>query len=122
MKRKFNPKDIKIGLKLPTILAPLSSIFIRMAFLVDYTYTPLFKIFEVIGRSRRLQNVNFLPETNSIRLKEVLIELEDGGKLATDIYMPTELYKKRGRGPTILVRLPYWKDSLNKCMEILLNQ
>ncbi|TES96708.1 MAG: CocE/NonD family hydrolase, partial [Promethearchaeota archaeon] len=113
MKRKFNPKDIKIGLKLPTILAPLSSIFIRMAFLVDYIYTPLFKIFEVIGRSKRLQNVNFLPETNSIRLKEVLLELEDGGKLATDIYMPTELYKKKGKGPTILVRLPYWKNSLS---------
>jgi len=113
MKRKFNPKDIKIGLKLPTILHPLSSIFIRMAFLVDYTYTPLFKIFEVIGRSKRLQNVNFLPETSSIRLKEVLIELEDGGKLATDIYLPKELYKKKGTGPTILVRLPYWKDRVS---------
>ncbi|MHA1320052.1 MAG: CocE/NonD family hydrolase [Promethearchaeota archaeon] len=113
MKRKFNPKDIKIGLKIPTIIAPLSSIFIRMAFLVDYIYIPLFKIFEVIGRSKRLQNVNFLPETTSIRLKEVLIELEDGAKLATDIYLPKELYKKKGMGPTILVRLPYWKDSLS---------
>jgi len=113
MKRKFNPKEIKIGLKLPTILAPLSSIFIRMAFLVDYIYTPLFKIFEVVGRSKRFQNVNFLPETKSIRLKEVLIELEDGGKLATDIYFPKELYKKKGTGPTILVRLPYWKNSLS---------
>ena len=113
MKSKFNPKDIKIGLKLPRILEPLSSIFIRMAFFVDYTYTPLFKIFEVIGRSRRFKNINFLPETNSIRLKEVLIELEDGGKLATDIYIPKELYKKRGKGSTILVRLPYWKDSLS---------
>ena len=73
MKRNFNPKDVKIGLKLPTILAPLSSLFLRLAFLVDYIYAPLFKIFEVIGRSKRLQNVNFLPETNSIRLKEFLI-------------------------------------------------
>ncbi|HUW89896.1 MAG TPA: CocE/NonD family hydrolase, partial [Candidatus Nanopelagicaceae bacterium] len=113
MKRKFNPKDIKISLKLPTILTPLSSIFIRLAFLVDYVYTPLFKIFEVIGRSKRLQNINFLPETSSIRLKEVLIELEDGGKLATDIYLPKELYKKKETGPTILVRLPYWKDRLS---------
>jgi len=110
MKRKFNPKDIRISLKLPSILIPLSSILIRMVFLVDYIYTPLFKIFEVIGRSKRLQNINFLPETNSIRLKEVLIELEDGGKLATDIYLPKEIYNEKRTGPTILVRLPYWKD------------
>jgi len=113
MQRKFNPKEIKIGLKLPTILNPLSSIFIRMAFLVDYIYTPLFKIFEIIGRSRRLQNINFLPETASRRLKEVLIELEDGAKLATDIYLPKEIYNKRGKEATILVRLPYWKNQLS---------
>ena len=113
MPRNFNPKEIKIGLKLPTILNPLSSIFIRMAFLVDYIYTPLFKIFEIIGRFRRLQNINFLPETASIRLKEVLIELEDGAKLATDIYLPKDIYNKRGKEATILVRLPYWKNLLS---------
>jgi putative CocE/NonD family hydrolase len=113
MPRKFNPKEIKIGLKLPTILTPLSSLLIRMAFFVDYIYTPLFKIFEIIGRSRRLQRINFLPETASRRLKEVLIELEDGGKLATDIYLPKEIYNKRGKEATILVRLPYWKNQLS---------
>ncbi len=113
MQRKFNPKDITIGLKFPTLLTPLSSIFIRMAFFVDYIYTPLFKIFEIIGRSRRFQNINFLPETSSRRLKEVLIHLEDGGKLATDIYMPKDIYNKKSKSPTILVRLPYWKDRLS---------
>ncbi len=113
MQRKFNPKEIKIGLKLPTILTPFSSLLIRMAFFVDYIYTPLFKIFEIIGRSRRLQKINFLPETSSRRLKEVLIELEDGAKLATDIYLPKDIYNKRGKEATILVRLPYWKNRLS---------
>jgi len=113
MQRKFNPKEIKIGLKLPTILTPFSSLLIRMAFFVDYIYTPLFKIFEIIGRSRRLQNINYLPEAVSRRLKEVLIELEDGAKLATDIYLPKDIYNKRGKEATILVRLPYWKNRLS---------
>ncbi|NVM18534.1 MAG: CocE/NonD family hydrolase [Candidatus Lokiarchaeota archaeon] len=113
MQRKFNPNDIKIGLKLPTLLAPLNSIFIRMAFFVDYIYTPLFKIFEIIGRSRRFQRISILPENASTRLKEVLIPLEDGGKLATDIYLPKEIYKNKSKAPTILVRLPYWKNRLS---------
>jgi len=113
MPRKFNPKEIKIGLKLPTILTPFSSLLIRMAFFVDYIYTPLFKIFEIIGRSRRLQRINFLPEMASRRLKEVLIELEDGAKLATDIYLPKDIYNKRGKEATVLVRLPYWKNRLS---------
>ena len=113
MPRKFNPKEIKIGLKLPTILTPFSSLLIRMAFFVDYIYTPLFKIFEIIGRSCRLQRINFLPEMASRRLKEVLIELEDGAKLATDIYLPKDIYNKRGKEATVLVRLPYWKNRLS---------
>ena len=42
MQRKYNPKEIKIGLRLPTILTPLSSLLIRMSFFVDYIYSPLF--------------------------------------------------------------------------------
>jgi len=113
MQQKFNPKEIKIGLELPTILTPLSSIIIRMAFFVDFVFPPLFKIFKIIGRLGKLQNISFLPENDVIRLKQTLITLEDGGKLATDIYLPKEIYKKKGQGPTILIRLPYWKDRLS---------
>ncbi|MHA2289091.1 MAG: CocE/NonD family hydrolase [Promethearchaeota archaeon] len=113
MKRNFDPKEIKIGLILPTLIAPLNSILIRMSVLVDYIYSPLFKTFKLIGRFTRLRKINFMPENDVRRLKEVLIELEDGGKLATDIYLPKEIYNTRGKEATILVRLPYWKNQLS---------
>ena len=113
MQRKYNPKEIKIGLRLPTILTPLSSLLIRMSFFVDYIYSPLFKLFKLIGRLRRFQKINFFPENDVRKLKEVLIELEDGAKLATDIYLPKDIYNRRGKEATILVRLPYWKNLLS---------
>ena len=113
MPRNFDPNQIRIGLKLPTLIAPLNSILIRMSILVDYVYSPLFKTFKLIGRFTRLRRINFLPENDVRKLKEVLIELEDGGKLATDIYLPKEIYKKKGKEATILVRLPYWKNQLS---------
>jgi len=113
MQQKFNPKEIKISLKLSTILATLNSILIRMSFFVDYVYSPLFKTFKLIGRLTRLRKINFLPENDVRRLKEVLIELEDGGKLATDIYLPKDIYNKKCKEATILVRLPYWKNQLS---------
>ncbi len=113
MPRNFDPKEIEIGLRLPTIIAPLNSFFIRMSFFVDYIYSPLLKTFKLIGRFTRLRRMNFMPENDVRRLKEVLIELEDGGKLATDIYLPKEIYNKKGKEATILVRLPYWKNRLS---------
>jgi hypothetical protein len=41
---------------------------------------------------------------------ETFVQLKDGVKLATDIYIPKKIYKKKSKCPTILVRLPYWKD------------
>lgn len=113
MPRNFDPNEIRIGLKLPTLIAPLNSILIRMSSLVDYIYSPLFKTFKLIGRITRLRKINFMPENDVRRLKEVLIELEDGSKLATDIYLPKDIFNKRGKEATILVRLPYWKNQLN---------
>ena len=78
MPRNFDPKEITIGLKLPTLIAPLNSFLIRMSSLVDYVYSPLFKTFKVIGRITRLRKINFMPENDVRRLKEVLIELKDG--------------------------------------------
>ncbi|MFX0074696.1 MAG: CocE/NonD family hydrolase [Candidatus Hermodarchaeota archaeon] len=113
MKRNFDHNDIKIGLRLPKVIAPLNSILIKMSFLVDYIQSPLFKTLKFIGRFTRLRKINFMPENDVRRLKEVLIELEDGSKLATDIYLPKEIYNKRGKEATILVRLPYWKNRLS---------
>ncbi len=44
------------------------------------------------------------------RYPETFIELKDGVKLATDIYLPKKIFKRKSKCPTILVRLPYWKD------------
>ncbi|MFX0136647.1 MAG: CocE/NonD family hydrolase, partial [Candidatus Hodarchaeota archaeon] len=48
---------------------------------------------------------------NSVRrYPEYFITLKDGTKLATDVYVPRKIFKKRGKCPTILVRVPYWKE------------
>ncbi len=49
-------------------------------------------------------------EHEVIRLKEHLMTTRDGAKLATDVYLPKEVFEKRAKVPTILVRLPYWKS------------
>ncbi|MHA1821520.1 MAG: CocE/NonD family hydrolase [Promethearchaeota archaeon] len=46
------------------------------------------------------------------RLQEHFITLHDGAKLATDIYLPENIYKRKERAPTIIIRTPYWKDSV----------
>ncbi|MFW9902406.1 MAG: CocE/NonD family hydrolase, partial [Candidatus Thorarchaeota archaeon] len=47
------------------------------------------------------------------RYPECFIKLKDGTRLATDVYVPKTVYKKKSKCPTILVRLPYWKDSMS---------
>lgn len=49
-------------------------------------------------------------QNNVVRLKECMVTLKDGTRLATDIYLPKNVFKKKGKCPTILIRLPYWKD------------
>lgn len=46
------------------------------------------------------------------RLTEQLVPMPDGAKIATDVYLPKEVYKKGEKAPTILIRTPYWKDSM----------
>ncbi|MHA1275411.1 MAG: CocE/NonD family hydrolase, partial [Promethearchaeota archaeon] len=53
-----------------------------------------------------------IPKNGIKRYPEYMLKLKDGTKLATDIYIPRKIYKKKGKAPTIIVRLPYWKDSL----------
>ncbi len=47
------------------------------------------------------------------RFPEYMLEMSDGTKLATDVYLPKKVYKKRSKCPTMLIRLPYWKDSFS---------
>jgi hypothetical protein len=51
------------------------------------------------------------PTLPTIRLREAFITTPDGAKLATDIYLPRVTWKNKAKAPTILVRMPYWKDS-----------
>ncbi len=51
---------------------------------------------------------------NSVkRYPECFVKLKDGTELATDVYVPKNVFKKKSKCPTILVRLPYWKDSMS---------
>jgi predicted acyl esterase len=109
----FNPNDIRTGFKLPLFLNYLDWFFLLMGRLIRYIHPILLKIFSLIGNFRKILDPLYLPETKVIRVKEFLVPLEDGAKLATDIYLPKEIYSQRGKGPTILVRLPYWKDILS---------
>ena len=45
------------------------------------------------------------------RYPEYMITLKDGTQLTTDIYVPKTVFKRKSKCPTILVRVPYWKDS-----------
>lgn len=44
------------------------------------------------------------------RYPEIFINMKDGVKLATDIYVPKKIYEKKSKCSSILIRLPYWKD------------
>ncbi len=88
----------------------LKSTFPLMLRFMQYTMKPLFKLFKTFG-GRIGQFLGLEPpEYEVIRLKEYLLSTSDGGKLATDIYLPKPIFKERYKGPTILIRLPYWKD------------
>ncbi len=71
--------------------------------IVRYGSVPLAKILgSLLGLGYAKNGVKRYPET--------FIRLNDGVKLATDIYVPKNIYRRNGKCPTILVRLPYWKD------------
>lgn len=47
------------------------------------------------------------------RLRDIMIPMRDGVKIALDVYFPSRsAYTKRQKLPTILIRMPYWKDKL----------
>ena len=80
--------------------------------LLDYAQVPLFKILKGLGTIRYFLGLGKM-EDEVVRLKEVLVPLHDGAKLATDVYLPKKVFREKSKGPTILVRLPYWKDTMS---------
>lgn len=72
-------------------------------FIIRYGSVPLTKILGfLLGLGYAKNRVKRYPET--------FIELKDGVKLGTDIFVPKKIFKEKSKCPTILVRLPYWKD------------
>ena len=74
--------------------------------LMRYGAVPLVKILGVfLGLGYSRNGVKRYPES--------FVKLKDGTRLATDVYVPKRVYEKNSKCPTILVRLPYWKDTMS---------
>ena len=91
---------VRVRPRLPKFMRTISKILMR------HGIVPIVKILAIVLRS------NF-PKHGVKRYPEYMLKLKDGTRLATDIYVPKKVFKKKGECPTILVRLPYWKDSLS---------
>ncbi|GAB4310068.1 MAG: hypothetical protein Kow0069_09950 [Promethearchaeota archaeon] len=48
----------------------------------------------------------------AVRYREVFVPTRDGAKMATDVFVPKSVHETRGKCPTVLVRTPYWKDTM----------
>ena len=110
----FKPEKEKEPIKLlPIPIQPperLMNLMLRsMICLMDYMQVPILKMLKIFKPIGRLIGFG-TPISKVVRLKEYLISLKDGAKLATDIYLPEKVFKERSKGPTLLVRLPYGKD------------
>ena len=103
-------KSLPIPIDIPESL--MKVIIRTITHLTDYAQVLLLKILRVIKPVGRLIGFG-TPTFEVVRLKEYLMHLKDGAKLATDIYLPKNIFEERGKGPTILIRLPYWKDMVS---------
>ena len=73
---------------------------------MDKIFPPMLRILSVLlGYGVKSKSV--------VRLPEYMMTLKDGTKLATDVYLPKNVLKNKLKCPTILIRLPYWKDNFN---------
>ncbi|MFX1234741.1 MAG: CocE/NonD family hydrolase [Promethearchaeota archaeon] len=93
---------LKVGVR------PLLPHFVRKLFLMfnPHGSLPIVKLLAIFFGTG-------FPKQGVRRYPEYMLKLKDGTKLATDIYAPKEIYKKKIKCPTILIRLPYWKDQLS---------
>ncbi|MHA1648553.1 MAG: CocE/NonD family hydrolase [Candidatus Helarchaeota archaeon] len=118
-KNKFDSKDVEwildqFSMVKSKFFNKLTATFMaKMNKMINYIQKPLLKLIKVFaGRLLRFFGLE-LPVYEVVRLKEYLIPTSLGGKLATDIYLPKPVYQDRYKAPTILIRLPYWKDMVS---------
>jgi putative CocE/NonD family hydrolase len=91
---KYLTYDLKRVLYLPKALKPV----------IDKIFPNIIRVLGAI--------LGFGRKTNqAIRLPEYFMKLKDGTRLATDVFIPKKILKNHGKCPTILVRMPYWKDN-----------
>lgn len=70
---------------------------------------PLFSVvIKILGPALGFGRV----KNNVYKFPETIVKLKDGTELATNVILPKGVFKNRGKCPTILVRLPYWKDGM----------
>ena len=55
-----------------------------------------------------------LVKNNVVEYPETFVTMKDGTKLATSVYVPKSVFQNKTKAPTILIRLPYWKDGAYK--------
>lgn len=102
----LNAKAIKTNFIFMNLLRPF------LLYFMDFLAKPQFALSKIFGRPiLRLIGIG-LPKHDVIRVKEVLLLKHDGAKEATDIFLPKHVFKNKSKAPTILVRLPYWKNIL----------
>ncbi len=113
---KFDSRDVEWILDqfpmakskiLNTLMKSNAQQFIKLS---NYAQKPLLKLFKWFGRRIALFLGLEPPEYEVVRLKEHLVTSTDGGKLATDVYLPKPVFQEHYKAPTLLIRLPYWKD------------
>ncbi|MFX0033757.1 MAG: CocE/NonD family hydrolase [Candidatus Hodarchaeota archaeon] len=104
MKKKYvtTLSYLKVGIR------PLLPNFIRKIFLIvnPHGVLPIVKLLALLFRTG-------FPKFGVKRYPEYMLILKDGTKLATDVYVPKIVLKKKRKCPTILIRLPYWKDNFS---------
>jgi len=96
----FSYLKVAVRPRSPKFFKKLSSFFMK------HGKVPFVKIIAILLKSG-------IPKHGIKRYPEYLLKLKDGIRLATDIYVPKEVFKKKSKCPTMLVRLPYWKESLS---------
>ena len=115
----FNPTDVEFTIETPKALdnekinRAVDSLIIQLVPFMNYIQAPFGGLLNSLGRGiLRLFGIGAF-ETKAVRLKEYLLPMHDGVTCPTDVYLPVEVFKKKSKAPTILVRLPYWKNMLS---------
>ncbi|MFX0135286.1 MAG: hypothetical protein ACFFDN_16700, partial [Candidatus Hodarchaeota archaeon] len=112
----FDSSEVEYAIDIPPFLKDtlmgkfMDNLIQRSMKFMNYIQAPLLKMFKYFGGPiGRLLGLG-VPKYAVIRLREHLLTMHDGAKLATDIYLPKPVFEDRFKAPTMLVRLPYWKD------------